>query len=103
MLPPAFAGWLCLVLGAHAPGLYIRRAVFKRAGRIARAVLTASSLRLAYLVEAEGEDRVLPPVLVVVVPPLGLVDGEAFGLHRGAQKVAQASLLGGAARVVYVR
>src|SRR5919205_1181366 len=60
-------------------------------------------LRPAYLREAEVEDGVLPPVFVVVVPPLGLVDGEALGLHRGAEEVAQAALLGGAARVVDVR
>src|SRR5919107_2070479 len=64
---------------------------------------SASRRALRYLVEAEVENRVLSPVFVIVVPPLGLVDGEALGLHRRAQEVAQAALLGRAARVVYVR
>src|SRR5688500_13082641 len=59
--------------------------------------------QLPYLFKAHVEYRVLTPVLVVVVPPLGRVGREAFGLHRGAQQVAEASLLGLAARVVDVR
>src|SRR5215211_5256250 len=60
-------------------------------------------LWLPNLVEAEVEDGVLAPVFVVVMPPLFLVDGEALGLQRGAEQVAEAALLGGAARVVDVR
>ena len=37
------------------------------------------------------------------MPPLGGVDAEPLGLHRGAQQVAHAALLGGPARVVAVR
>src|SRR2546423_15456143 len=43
------------------------------------------------------------PLLVVVVPPFGLVDGEALGLHRGAQGVAKPTLFGSAARERDVR
>src|SRR5215213_9524803 len=79
-------------------------------GRVPPRVTPTRSLPLAVLFtawvnlfEAEVEDGVEPPVFVVVVPPLFLVDGEAFGLHRGAEQVAQPPLLGRAARVADVR
>src|SRR5947209_15566618 len=58
---------------------------------------------VADLGEAYVENRILLPVFVIVVPPLRLVDGEALGLHRGAQDVAQPTLFGRAARVRDVR
>src|ERR1700759_1727851 len=69
----------------------------------ARSIFLRALRAFLYLVEAEVENRVLPPGLVVVVPPLGLVDCEAFGLHRGAQGVAEAALFGSPARVRDVR
>src|SRR5688500_8047768 len=50
--------------------------------------------------EWQVEDGVLGPVLVVVVPPFGRVDGEPFRLHGRAQERAPRPRLGGPARVV---
>src|SRR5262249_5193269 len=48
------------------------------------------------------QDRVLPPIAVVEVPPLGFKDFEAFGLHGAAQERAAPSLTAWAAEVVGV-
>jgi hypothetical protein len=42
-------------------------------------------LSMANLSEGHIPNPVLLPVLVVKMPPLGFVHGEAFRLHRGAQ------------------
>src|SRR5215467_12664864 len=40
------------------------------------------------------------PILVVEMPPLGFIDGEAFGFHGPTEKVAAPALQGSAARIV---
>src|ERR1044071_413169 len=59
--------------------------------------------RFANLGEADVEDAIRLPIFVVVMPPLRLVDGEAYGLHRRAQQVTQASRFTRAALIVDVR
>src|SRR5713226_9441452 len=48
------------------------------------------------------QDRILLPILVIEVPPLGGIDLESLFLHRLAQQSAAGSLVGGAAGVVGV-
>ena len=57
----------------------------------------------ADLCEVPVDDRVLPPVLEVEVPPLGLVHGEAFALHRLPQQFTMFAFGGLATRVVGIR
>src|SRR5580765_5385893 len=59
---------------------------------------TASSLA-SELREPLVQHRILLPRPEVEVPPLVLVDGEAFGLHRMAERVAQPALLARAAEI----
>src|SRR6187431_958824 len=49
------------------------------------------------------EDRVLRPVLVVVVPPFGGIDGEALRFHGRAQELTPRPRVRGPARVVGIR
>src|SRR5512144_1040453 len=60
---------------------------------------TASSLLAPELREPLVQHRILLPRVEVEVPPLVLVDREAFGLHGVAQRVAQPALLARAAGV----
>src|SRR5262245_3196100 len=54
------------------------------------------------LIEADVEDGVSLPVFVVEVPPLEFINGEAFRLHRLAQRLAHAALLLGPAGIVRI-
>src|SRR5712664_3107471 len=51
------------------------------------------------LFEGNIQDPVFLPILVIEVPPFGLVDGEAFGLHGAAKQIAVPALERGATRI----
>ena len=56
-----------------------------------------------HVLEPPVQDGVFGPVLVVEVPPLDLVDGEALVFHGPAEPLATPALERGAARVVGAR
>ena len=46
---------------------------------------TGGLCHLFNLIECEIADTIFLPILIIEVPPLSLVDGKAFGLHRVPQ------------------
>ena len=61
--------------------------------RLSRLLIASSSFSvITNLVKGHVRNSILLPVVVIEVPPLSLVHGEALRLHRGAQEVAVPTL-----------
>ena len=97
--PFAALSQLCLPFARFYPGLKLRCELEVRTFFFQAPVKPLSSFEL---VECLVPDRVPLPILVIEMPPLCLIDGEAFRLHCSAQQIAPPTLERSSAGIIRV-